>query len=112
MFEVWVNGGRRVRLTGRNTEGTDRIYFKYGIYRSSLERYRTAMKVAEVPGQVVYFDEVRKARTREGVDQQKRRQLAPGHHKVANAHLALDEALAYPLVDALVAPADQQQARP
>jgi hypothetical protein len=49
------------------TMTADVTYFKYGIYRSALSRYKQAKGVAEVPAQTVYFANVKRAKTREGL---------------------------------------------
>ena len=36
-----------------------KVYQKFGVYRSFMSRYKMAKNVDLVPGQVVYFDEVR-----------------------------------------------------
>lgn len=65
-FTVWVDGERKVDFTGR-TMSAQTVYFKYGIYRSFLSRHTRARGVSEVPAQVVYFANVRRADTREGL---------------------------------------------
>jgi hypothetical protein len=66
-IRVWVNGVLKVKHSGPLTKYSHPIYFKYGIYRSFLSRYKNANNIDKVPIQVVYFDEVRKGRSREDV---------------------------------------------
>ena len=65
-FKVWVNGEQKVDYSGRTMTAT-KTYFKYGIYRSFLRRYKTAKRSKEVPGQIVYYTNVRRADSREGL---------------------------------------------
>ena len=46
----------------------------------------------------------------DGLDHDQRGHLAAGQHEVADRQLVVDEVLAHPLVDALVAPAQQREA--
>lgn len=62
--KIWVNDELEYKYDGKNlTEQSS--YFKYGIYRSFLSRYKSAKEVDEVPTQVAYFTNVRKANSRE-----------------------------------------------
>ncbi|WP_417812279.1 polysaccharide lyase [Thalassospira alkalitolerans] len=63
-FKVWVNGNQKVDYTG-TTLRSSATYFKYGIYRSFMSRYRAVKKVEDVPGQIVYYANVRRANTRQ-----------------------------------------------
>lgn len=63
-FKVWVNDELKADLH-RSTMKEDFTYFKYGIYRSFLSRYKRAAGVDEVPGQIVYYSGVKKTKTRE-----------------------------------------------
>ena len=65
-FRVYVNGDLRYETTGSTSSGAD-IYFKYGLYRSFLSRYKTKIGTQEVPTQVVLFANVRRATTRQGL---------------------------------------------
>lgn len=65
-FKVWVNGIQHVDYSGL-TMTTTKTYFKYGIYRTFMSRYRRSEGVDEVPGQVVLFANVRRARERDGL---------------------------------------------
>ena len=65
-MRVWVDGNQKVDHAGP-TMDADEVYFKYGVYRSFLSRYKTARKVDAVPPQVAYFANVRRSATREGL---------------------------------------------
>ncbi|MBC8159141.1 MAG: heparin lyase I family protein [Alphaproteobacteria bacterium] len=65
-FKVWVNGEQKVDYSGQTMTATA-TYFKYGIYRSYMSRYKDAKGVDEVPGQVVYYANVRRASEKEGL---------------------------------------------
>ena len=43
-------------------------YFKYGIYRSFISRYKKMKKTNALPTQVVYYDEIRRGNSIEEVD--------------------------------------------
>ena len=65
-FKVYVNDDLKWAFNGRtNTRG--RIYFKYGVYRTWLSYYKRAKGVDQVPAQIVYYANVRRARTRAGL---------------------------------------------
>lgn len=89
-LRVWVNGELKVDHLGPQTRFNYPIFFKYGIYRTFISEYKKMKqlegKVAEmtgqkkigenvgkVPTQIVYFDEVRKGKSRESVDPSLRR---------------------------------------
>lgn len=63
-FKVWVNGKRKVNYKG-STMSAERVYFKYGLYRTFISRYKNANQVASVPAQKVYFSNVKRGKTRE-----------------------------------------------
>lgn len=65
-FRVYVNGDLRYETSGSTTSGAG-IYFKYGLYRSFLSRYKTRFGTQEVPTQVALFAKVRRATTRQGL---------------------------------------------
>lgn len=67
-IKVWADGFLKASYSGALTRYDYPIYFKYGVYRSFLSRYTCAKKVDSVPTQVVYFDEVRKGKSRKDVD--------------------------------------------
>lgn len=65
-FRVWVDGKHKVDVAGP-TMSARAVYFKYGLYRSFLSRYKQAKGVDAVPAQTVYYANVRRAKTREGL---------------------------------------------
>ena len=58
-FRVWVNGKLSYKYNGPTKSKGKKVYQKFGVYRSFMSRYKMAKNVDLVPGQVVYFDEVR-----------------------------------------------------
>ncbi|MCF6172431.1 MAG: polysaccharide lyase [Campylobacteraceae bacterium] len=62
-FKVWVNGVQKVNYIGQ-TMTAAQVYFKYGIYRSFLSRYKNAHKVNKVPSQTVFYSNIKRADTR------------------------------------------------
>lgn len=65
-FKVWVNDELKVDIKN-NTMTKAIAYFKYGIYRSFMSRYRKAKGKHDVPGQIVYYADIKKSKTREGL---------------------------------------------
>ena len=63
-FRVWVNGVQKVNLDGQ-TMNARTIYFKYGIYRRQLSRYEEEFHTTQVPGQKVYYANVKRGRSRD-----------------------------------------------
>jgi len=62
-FEVYVNGDRKVNYHAR-TMRTNQVYFKYGIYRSHIDRFYKAKPGELMPTQIVYFAGVKAGETR------------------------------------------------
>ena len=62
-FRVWVNGARVVSYAGPTME-VDTVYFKYGLYRSHLCRYKKKRNRKDVPTQWVLYANVRRAMRR------------------------------------------------
>lgn len=62
-MEIYLNGSRRVSTANFIRFRPQSYYVKYGIYRSFVSRHGGPM-----PTQVVYYDEVRLANTREAAD--------------------------------------------
>ena len=65
-FKVWVNGEQKVDYSGQTMTAT-KTYFKYGVYRSFMSRYKNANANKVVPGQIVYYANVRRASSRENL---------------------------------------------
>lgn len=61
-FRVWVNGKQKVDYYGR-TMRTGSVYFKYGIYQTSVSRYKDYY--GKMPTQVVYYSRMSKSKNRE-----------------------------------------------
>ena len=66
VLNVWADGALKVDHKGP-TMTAERVYFKYGLYRSFLSRYKKAAGADVVPGQVVVNANVRRAETRDGL---------------------------------------------
>ncbi|WP_413282598.1 heparin lyase I family protein [Vibrio sp. MA40-2] len=65
-FKVWVNGEQKVRFNGQ-TLFKDTAYFKYGVYRSFLTRYKGVKKTDVMPTQRAYYRYVKRGSTRESI---------------------------------------------
>lgn len=65
-MKIWVNGKKKFDFKGQ-TGKSNPIYFKYGIYRSFLSRYKEAYGKDEIPTQIVYYANVKRATSREGL---------------------------------------------
>lgn len=65
-LRVWVNDELKVDYQGPTKEKSN-IYFKYGLYRSFLSRYKTATGKKELPEQEVYYSNVKRAKNRKGL---------------------------------------------
>ena len=52
-------------------------YFKYGIYRSFISKYKKMKKTNELPTQVVFYDEIRRGTSIEQVDINQNKKLKP-----------------------------------
>ncbi len=66
-LKIWVNGDLKFEHKGR-TMTADTVYFRFGIYRSFISRYRAKSGQDEVPTQIALFANVRKSSTREGLE--------------------------------------------
>lgn len=62
-FRVWVNDTKRVCYSGA-TMTAEIVYFKYGLYRSFLDRFAKAHPGTDTPTQTVLYANVRRARRR------------------------------------------------
>ena len=63
VFKVWINGKLKVRYSGP-TMSAKTVYFKYGVYRSFLSRYKQKPHNGPAPAQVAYFAGVKRGRSR------------------------------------------------
>lgn len=87
-FRAWVNGVKKVDYSGQ-TMTASQVYFKYGVYRSFMSRYKGYKQVdanmdliikrkenpnkvfeevqIKVPTQIVYYSNVKRANTEDGL---------------------------------------------
>ena len=75
-MDAWVNGEKKVQILKSpiNFEPKS-TYFKYGIYRSVVSRYKGLH--GAIPTQIVYYDEVRRGTSIEDVDRNINPKLKP-----------------------------------
>ena len=68
-FKTWINNELKFEYKGRTLFKTKRpyVYLKFGIYRSFMSRWRNQNNIQDVPGQVLYFDEVRVGKSKKEV---------------------------------------------
>ena len=70
-ISVWVNGNKKVDIDKApiNVKLKPRlIYFKYGVYRSFISKYKARHGTDVMPTQIVYYDEVRRGSSINEVD--------------------------------------------
>lgn len=65
-IKVWVNNKLLFEHQGK-TMTADAVYFKYGVYRSFLTRFKSTFDSNVVPTQIAYFTNVRKSATQSGL---------------------------------------------
>ena len=66
---AWVNGKKTVQLNEAPINFVPKsIYFRHGIYRSFISRYKNTSGKTKLPTQVVFFDEIRRGVSVEEVD--------------------------------------------
>ena len=65
-LRVWVNGEQKVDYQGQTMDASS-VYFRYGLYRSFLSRYKNIYGVDKVPAQIVYFSNVKRSKSRNGL---------------------------------------------
>ena len=63
-FRVWVNGVQKVDYEGQTMDAKN-VYFKYGVYRTFMSRYKNKYNAEQVPAQKVYFANVKRGNSRE-----------------------------------------------
>lgn len=66
-FIVYVNGVKKWHFAGETIYAKHPIYFKYGIYRSFVSRYKNLNDVDEVPSQTAYYANVKRGKNRESL---------------------------------------------
>lgn len=65
-MKVWINGQQKVDYVGQ-TMTASVVYFKYGLYRSFVSRYRKRFGGVEVPAQTVYYASVKAGHSRQSI---------------------------------------------
>ncbi|WP_165311222.1 heparin lyase I family protein [Vibrio ziniensis] len=65
-FHVWVNNEKMAGYYGP-TMDKSQVYFKYGIYRSFVSRYKDVNKADVVPTQKVYYRNVARGYSRDSI---------------------------------------------
>lgn len=75
-IDAWVNGEKKVEvLRSPINFKPEAIYFKYGIYRSFISKFKE--RNGDLPTQIVFFDEVRYGKSAEDVDRNINPKLKP-----------------------------------
>lgn len=64
IMKIWVNDELKFDHKGKNCNDKY-IYFKYGIYRSFMYRYKNMYSEDEVPSQVLFYANVKRTKTEE-----------------------------------------------
>jgi hypothetical protein len=71
-MDVWINGIKKHEILITISFIPESTYFKYGIYRSFISKYKNHEKIFEredkLPTQIVFYDEVRRGNSIEEVD--------------------------------------------
>jgi hypothetical protein len=70
-ISVWVNGDKKVNIDKAPINAKlipSAIYFKHGIYRSFISKYKASHGTDVMPTQIVYYDEVRRGSSINEVD--------------------------------------------
>lgn len=67
-FKIYHNHDLKYEHQGQTIAKGDRSFFKFGIYRSFISRYKNLKGVKEAPKQIVYYDEVHRNRSLAKVD--------------------------------------------
>ena len=70
-ISVWVNGDKKVNIDKAPINAKlipSAIYFKHGIYRSFISKYKARHGTDVMPTQIVYYDEVRRGSSIDEVD--------------------------------------------
>ena len=68
VLQVWADNDLKFDYRGP-TMTADKVYFKYGLYRSFVSRYQNANETDKVPAQIVYFTNVKRADSRADLSQ-------------------------------------------
>ena len=62
-FKVWVDGVLKFEMNG-STMTAEIVYFKFGVYRAFISRYKSATGRSTVPTQTAFFANVSKSHSR------------------------------------------------
>ena len=62
-FRIWVNGKLVLNESGPTKTKGKTVRHKFGVYRTYMKKYKKQNNTDKVPGQVVYFDEIRTGKT-------------------------------------------------
>lgn len=65
-FKIWVDGTPKFEMHGP-TMTADAVYFKFGVYRAFISRYKATTGASEVPTQSALFANVKKSSSRSGL---------------------------------------------
>jgi len=65
-LKIWVNGKKKIDYKGK-TMSAKKVYFRYGVYRSFVSRYKEFAQTKKVPSQRALFANVRKSKNRKGL---------------------------------------------
>jgi len=65
-LKIWVNGKKKIDYKGK-TMSAKKVYFRYGVYRSFVSRYKDFVQKKNVPKQRAMFANVRKSKNRKGL---------------------------------------------
>jgi len=75
-MDAWVNGKKKIEINQSPINFTpEKIYFKYGIYRSFVSKYKSLY--GKMPTQIVFYDEIRRGTSIEDVDRNINPNLKP-----------------------------------
>lgn len=68
-MDIWINGLKvqEIKKSPINFVPKE-TYFKFGIYRSFISRYKQSETLEKLPTQIVYYDEIRRGNSIEEVD--------------------------------------------
>lgn len=66
LLKVWVNNDLKFEHHG-GTMTAETVYFRFGVYRSFISRYKSATGQQALPTQIAMYSGVRKASTRDGL---------------------------------------------
>ena len=63
-MKVWIDGKLKVDFNGvSNTKKGNELSLRYGLYSSSMSRYKTAFQTQTMPQRVIFFDGVKEEKS-------------------------------------------------